>query len=394
MRIIAGEFRRRILKSPQGMGTRPIPDRVKESLFSMLGLRVKGASVLDLFAGSGAIGLEAVSRGAALCVCVERERTALATLQANIDMLKAGDRCKAVLGDALASSTVARCPRPVDLVFMDPPYPIVRDALGWARVRSQASELAPLLSETGFIILRTPWPLILDGGGDDDSPVLAPPGVAGAVGVPGVGGVGGVGGKKGKYKSKSKRDRFRWDDEANGQAGGKRRSPRVDGAGSANARGGDAAAISRRESLHRMKLTDADLDDEGVDRDEIDRAMREHVSSSEEQLAAAADDLEHGAEALIQDEQGRWVSESEYAERNASGGGGGGNAERRKRREAIDGEGQGGNAVPLPPGFDDALAAQHARKELAELTIPNCRGPETHVYGNMAVHFYMKQGTE
>lgn len=379
MRIIAGEFRRRILKSPVGMGTRPIPDRVKESLFSMLGLRVKGASVLDLFAGSGAIGLEAVSRGAALCVCVERERTALATLQANIDMLKAGDRCKAVLGDALASSTVARCPRPVDLVFMDPPYPIVRDAIGWARVRSQASELAPLLSDTGFIILRTPWPLILDGGGDDDSPVLAPPGVAGAVGVPGVGG---VGGKKGKYKSKSKRDRFRWDDEATGQAGGKRRSPRVEAAGGA---GGDAAAISRRESLHRMKLTEADLDDEGVDREELDRAMREGVRegalTSEEQLAGAARDMADGAEALVQDEHGRWVSASELTSDNPK---------HARRGEVAGSKGLNDGSIPLPPGFDDALAAQHARKELAELSIPNCRGPETHVYGNMAVHLYMK----
>lgn len=361
------------------MGTRPIPDRVKESLFSMLGLRVQGASVLDLFSGSGAIGLEAVSRGATLCVCVEREKPALATLQANIDMLKAGDRCKAVLGDALASSTVARCPRPVDLIFMDPPYPIVRDAIGWSRVRSQASELAPLLSDTGFIILRTPWPLILDGGGDDDGPVT------GAVGSTGGGALtrgGGEAGKKGKYKPKSKRDRFRWDDEATGQAGGKRRSPRVDGAGGA---GGDAAAISRHESLHRMKLTEEDLDDEGVDREELDRAMREGVneraSTSEEQLAGAARDMADGAEALVQDEHGRWVSASELT---------GDNPKHARRGEGAGSRGSNDGGIPLPPGFDDALAAQHARKELAELTIPNCRGPETHVYGNMAVHLYMK----
>lgn len=348
MRIIAGEFRRRILKSPVGMGTRPIPDRVKESLFSMLGLRVKGASVLDLFSGSGAIGLEAVSRGAALCVCVEREKAALATLQANIDMLKAGDRCKAVLGDALASSTVARCPRPADLIFMDPPYPIVRDALGWARVRSQASELAPLLSETGFIILRTPWPLILDGGGDDDGPVAA---AAPVVGMPG------ITGKKGKFKSKAKRERFKWDDDA----GAKRRTPRaggVGGVGGAAGMGGAGAGgvkpggPSRHESLHRMKLTEEELDDEGT--------------GSEEQLRDAARDISAGAEPLQQDEHGRWVSEPTARETN----------------------------MPLPPGFDDALAAQHARKELAELSIPNCRGPETHVYGNMAVHLYMKVGEE
>lgn len=164
VRIIAGEFRRRRLLAPDGLVTRPIPDRVKESLFSMLGARVQGAAVVDLFAGTGSIGLEAVSRGAASCLLVERDKDVARVLQANIDALgeSAQRRCKVVLGDALGQSLVARVPRPLDLLFLDPPYPIVRVQSGWDRVRHQAGALAAHLAADGFLVLRTPWPFLLD----------------------------------------------------------------------------------------------------------------------------------------------------------------------------------------------------------------------------------------
>jgi 16S rRNA (guanine966-N2)-methyltransferase len=158
MRIIAGEFRSRRLISPEGLTTRPIPDRVKESVFGMLGERVKNASFLDAFAGSGSIGLEALSRGAASCVFVEQDKKSAAVLQQNIDMLKCADRAQVVIGDALGLSLLARCPRPLDVAFFDPPYPLIEQLPGWERVQGQLSRLGSIAARDGFIIVRTPWP--------------------------------------------------------------------------------------------------------------------------------------------------------------------------------------------------------------------------------------------
>jgi 16S rRNA G966 N2-methylase RsmD len=160
MRIIAGRFRSRKLLSPKdALTTRPIPDRVKESVFNLLRGHFENASVLDTFSGTGSIGLEAVSRGASRVVLVERDRRAADLLERNIEMLGCGDEAELLRADALGPATLARCPKPVDLIFMDPPYPLVLDPDGWARVRRQLSRLISLnLSEKGFAVLRTPWP--------------------------------------------------------------------------------------------------------------------------------------------------------------------------------------------------------------------------------------------
>jgi 16S rRNA (guanine966-N2)-methyltransferase len=120
MRIIAGEWRGRPLVAPKGDATRPTADRVREALFSMLASRLgsfEGLSVADLFAGSGALGLEALSRGAASCIFVEQDKPALDALRTNIAKLsaKADVRAQSVLalGHAVA---------PLDLILMDPPY--------------------------------------------------------------------------------------------------------------------------------------------------------------------------------------------------------------------------------------------------------------------------------
>lgn len=160
MRIIAGDYRRRNLYSPPGMTTRPIPDRVKEALFSMLGTRIQKASFLDCFAGSGAIGLEALSRGASSCLFVEKDRHSADTLEKNIAML--GETCiersTLVRGDALGLSVIARCPRPLDLAFFDPPYPLIQARLGWERVTRQCTAVGAILADDGFLMLRTPLP--------------------------------------------------------------------------------------------------------------------------------------------------------------------------------------------------------------------------------------------
>jgi 16S rRNA G966 N2-methylase RsmD len=164
MRIIAGEFRsRRLNTPPDATTTRPIPDRVRESLFSLLRGHFEGARVLDLFAGTGVIGLEAVSRGAIECVFVEKDRRIADVLRRNVTLLGVEDRCEVFEADALGAGALARCPRPVDLVFLDPPYPLVRDPLGWSRLRAQMERLFPLLADNGFCMLRTPWPFTQPG---------------------------------------------------------------------------------------------------------------------------------------------------------------------------------------------------------------------------------------
>ena len=163
MRIIAGEYRSRKLLTPKDDAvTRPIPDRVKESLFGLLRGHCEGAHVFDGFAGTGSIGLEAVSRGAARCVCVEKDRGAADLLRRNIESLGAGERCELVVGDALGPGALARAPRPLTLAFLDPPYPLVRDPIGWERVKAQLGKLVDLLSEDGFVIVRTPWPFSVE----------------------------------------------------------------------------------------------------------------------------------------------------------------------------------------------------------------------------------------
>jgi 16S rRNA (guanine966-N2)-methyltransferase len=121
MRIIAGEFRGRRLAAPGDRRTRPTADRVREAWFSILGPEVHGARVLDLFAGSGALGLEALSRGAAFVDFVEMSRTSLATLRANVAALDVEDRVRIHASDALRFVTRFSRER-YDVAFADPPY--------------------------------------------------------------------------------------------------------------------------------------------------------------------------------------------------------------------------------------------------------------------------------
>ena len=123
MRIIAGEMRSRKLKAPEGMDTRPTADRVKEALFSILGSRVYGARVLDLYGGSGALALEAVSRGANSAVICDLSAKACAVIQENIDTLNCGDQVKLLrMKDTAALSALQKKGDAFDLIFLDPPY--------------------------------------------------------------------------------------------------------------------------------------------------------------------------------------------------------------------------------------------------------------------------------
>lgn len=121
MRVIAGEWRGRPLMAPKGEATRPTADRTREALFSMLASRVgsfEGLAVGDFFAGSGALGLEALSRGAGSCLFVEQDKAALDALKANI--AKLGARAAEVRAGSVLALGPARAP--LDLILMDPPY--------------------------------------------------------------------------------------------------------------------------------------------------------------------------------------------------------------------------------------------------------------------------------
>lgn len=122
MRIISGNWRSRPLVAPKGDATRPTADRTREALFSMLTSRLgsfEELSVLDLFSGSGALGLEALSRGAAHCTFVEQDRAALDALEANIAKLSAKAQCDIKRGSVLMLGSAAKT---YDVVFMDAPY--------------------------------------------------------------------------------------------------------------------------------------------------------------------------------------------------------------------------------------------------------------------------------
>ncbi|MEM8725713.1 MAG: 16S rRNA (guanine(966)-N(2))-methyltransferase RsmD [Pseudomonadota bacterium] len=122
MRVIAGEWRRRSLSAPKGDATRPTADRTRETLFSMLTSRLgdfEDLRVADLFAGSGALGIEALSRGAAHCLFVEHDRAALNAIRSNIAAFDARERSTVEAGSVMHLRAARE---PYDLMLLDPPY--------------------------------------------------------------------------------------------------------------------------------------------------------------------------------------------------------------------------------------------------------------------------------
>ena len=156
MRVVAGEFRGRRLHVPRGRATRPTADRVREALFSMLG-DVSGARVLDLYAGSGALGIEALSRGARSAVFVERDAPAVAAIRRNLKAVGA-EAADVRRQDVLRFLT--SCEDGFDLVFADPPYDSAPRLAG-----PLSAALPAVLNENALIVTesskRTPLELTL-----------------------------------------------------------------------------------------------------------------------------------------------------------------------------------------------------------------------------------------
>lgn len=145
MRVIAGAAKGRKLQSPRGLDTRPMTGRAREALFSSLGSRTVDAAVLDLYAGTGSMGLEALSRGAVSCVFVEHDRAALAALRHNVDAVGLGG--EVVAGDV--ERYLERGQGAFDLVLVDPPYSLPLPSI--ARVLDL---LAGMLNRGAVVVLH------------------------------------------------------------------------------------------------------------------------------------------------------------------------------------------------------------------------------------------------
>jgi 16S rRNA (guanine966-N2)-methyltransferase len=147
MRVVAGELRgRRLLPAP-GRETRPTSERARAGLFDWLGPRVVGAHVLDLFAGTGALGIEALSRGARDAVFVERSRGALRVLRRNLDELDLAERARVVERDLARGLGPLAHESGFDLVLADPPY-----EGGWRARVLQCEKLAALLAPDAVVV--------------------------------------------------------------------------------------------------------------------------------------------------------------------------------------------------------------------------------------------------
>ena len=155
MRVIAGSARGTHLKTPEGMMTRPTSDRVKEAVFSIIQFELPGSRFLDLFGGSGQMGIEALSRGAASAVIVDGRREACKLIQDNLKLTKLSQKAQVIQSDYLAY--LERCRDVCDLVFLDPPYAEVflENAL------LKISEI-DILSSRGIIICERPAEKTLD----------------------------------------------------------------------------------------------------------------------------------------------------------------------------------------------------------------------------------------
>lgn len=380
MRIIAGEFRRRTLRTPpDATVTRPIPDRVRESVFALLRGHCEGARVIDLFAGTGAIGLEAISRGAAKCLFVERDRDIARLLQGNIDALGVADRCEVLHADALGAGALARAPRPLTLAFLDPPYPLVRDRLGFQRVLSQVAALVDVLSDDGFVILRTPHPFVLD-----EAEAAAPEAGPNAVPAPGPrrGSSPRRDGEGDPKRSGGRRDwkRAAYEATLRPETGHERI-----GRGAGHAEPFTPKAPDSRDKplrLIRGVLAGADDVDDLADVDdldgfdglnEIDEAL--HVPGDHDlpptKAAASA-----GTPRVRASQPHAKPPESEIAGGGSTASGASG---------ASRGEASG----------DDAASAQPAqpppvKKAPPDMTVAGAAGPEVHIYGSMAVYWYAR----
>jgi 16S rRNA (guanine(966)-N(2))-methyltransferase RsmD len=150
MRVIAGVYRSRLLTAPRGLATRPTSDRLRETLFNVLSARVEGAVFADLYAGSGAVGIEAISRGARLVYFVDQAPSAVAAIRANLASLQIKSGFK--IESATVASGLRRLEERCSIVFLDPPYAAEEDyAKTLASIGARADTL---LTGDGIVVVE------------------------------------------------------------------------------------------------------------------------------------------------------------------------------------------------------------------------------------------------
>lgn len=158
MRVITGIARGRKLREPAGLETRPTTDRVKEGIFSSIQFELEGRRILDLFGGTGQMGIEAISRGAAHCTFVDLRKEAVTVIRENLELTGFSDRAQVIQGDALAF--LSRCRETFDVIFLDPPY----DS-GLLEKTMELVTTIDIVSENGIIVCENGsnagWPAVL-----------------------------------------------------------------------------------------------------------------------------------------------------------------------------------------------------------------------------------------
>lgn len=151
MRVIAGKARRLNLKTPPGLDTRPTADKIKETLFNILNPYLPGASFLDLFSGSGAIGIEALSRGASICVFADNDRNAIGCINENLEFTRLSKDAVVIQKNALAAiSQLSLKKYCFDIVYLDPPY-----KAGLEEETLRALAAGSLINEDSIIIIES-----------------------------------------------------------------------------------------------------------------------------------------------------------------------------------------------------------------------------------------------
>ena len=153
MRIIAGRYRGRLLKSPPSLQTRPTSDRLRETLFNILAPRIEGARFLDLCAGSGAVGIEALSRGTTQVTFVDRSRKTCALIEANVKALKVdGHEIEIVIAEAsdFLRRRAMKKTQPFDIIFFDPPYASDYDSV----LNYVGNHAVRILSKKGIVVVE------------------------------------------------------------------------------------------------------------------------------------------------------------------------------------------------------------------------------------------------